>query len=234
MPIFKLDDDQLYFPPAHLADESGILAIGGDLSPERLMLAYKMGIFPWFNPSEPILWWSPDPRCIIYPNKIKVSKSMRQLLRKQKFEVTFDQRFLDVIYACKSIYRPGQQGTWITEEMIDAYQTLHQMGFVHSVEVWQEGELVGGLYGANLGKCFFGESMFSHVSNASKVAMIMLAKNLAEHHYQLIDCQIHTNHLQSLGAEMIPRNQFIDTLERQKSSLDTRNWNKVFRTDFQF
>ena len=187
MPIFWLEEDSLQFPPVHLASEEGILAIGGDLSPERLVLAYKMGIFPWFNPSEPILWWSPNPRCIIQPSKIKISKSMRQILRKKQFEVTFDQAFLEVIYACKTIYRPGQQGTWITEEMIDAYYQLHQMGFVHSVEVWQDGKIVGGLYGANLGTCFFGESMFSYVSNASKTAMIMLAKNLAEQQYQLIE-----------------------------------------------
>lgn len=234
MPIFELEETQLYFPPAYLADESGILAIGGDLSPERLMLAYEMGIFPWFNPSEPILWWSPDPRCVIYPSKIKVSKSMRQILRKGNFKVTFDQAFLEVIYACKVIPRHGQQGTWISEDMIQAYLDLHHMGFVHSVEVWQEGRMVGGLYGGNLGKCFFGESMFSKASNASKIALIMLAKNLEEQGYHLIDCQIHTDHLQSLGAEMVPRLQFLDDLEQHAKGLDTRNWNDVFRTDFKF
>jgi len=216
MPIFELDPKQLYFPPAYLADDSGILAIGGDLSPERLMLAYELGIFPWFNPSEPILWWSPDPRCVIYPERIKVSKSMRQILRKGNFKVTFDQAFLEVIYGCKTIYRPGQQGTWITEDMIEAYLQLHHLGFVHSVEVWQDDQVVGGLYGGNLGKCFFGESMFATVSNASKVAIIMLAKNLAEQGYHFIDCQIHTNHLESLGAEMIPRIRFLEDLKEHE------------------
>ena len=234
MPIFELDERQLYFPPAYLADESGILAIGGDLSPKRLILAYEMGIFPWFNPSEPILWWSPDPRCVIYPNRIKVAKSMRQVLRKANFKVTFDQAFLEVIYACKTIDRPGQQGTWITDDMIEAYLELHKSGFVHSVEVWQDNKIVGGLYGGNLGKCFFGESMFSRVSNASKIAMIMLAKNLQEQGYHFIDCQIHTDHLQSLGAEMIPRLNFLDALKKHAKGLDTRNWNNVFRTDFEF
>ena len=234
MPIFELDEQQLYFPPAYLADESGILAIGGDLSPARLLLAYELGIFPWFNPSEPILWWSPDPRCVIYPEKIKVSKSMRQILRKGDLKITFDQNFLDVIYACKEIYRPGQLGTWISEEMIDAYLKLHQMGFVHSVEVWKDDQLVGGLYGGNLGRCFFGESMFSKVSNASKLALIMLAKNLAEQNYVFIDCQVHTNHLESLGAEMIPRMRFLDDLKEHAIGIDNRNWNNVFRTDFEF
>ncbi|MGB0524697.1 MAG: leucyl/phenylalanyl-tRNA--protein transferase [Flammeovirgaceae bacterium] len=234
MPIFELDENKLYFPPAYLADGSGILAIGGDLTPQRLLLAYQKGIFPWFNPAEPILWWSPDPRCVIYPNAIKVSKSMRQVLRKQEFEITFDQAFLEVIYGCKSIYRPGQQGTWISEEMIDAYLELHHQGFIHSVEVWKKGELVGGLYGGNLGKCFFGESMFSKVSNASKVALIYLAKNLQEQNYHFIDCQVHTPHLESLGAVMVPRLQFLDDLKKYGTGIDHRNWNEVFHLNFDF
>lgn len=234
MPIFELDETQLYFPPAYLADDSGILAIGGDLTPERILLAYQMGIFPWFNPSEPILWWSPNPRCVIYPDEIKISKSMRQILRKGTFEVTFDQNFLAVIYGCKSIYRPGQQGTWISEEMIEAYLELHQQGFVHSVEVWQNGEIVGGLYGGNLGTCFFGESMFSKASNASKVGLIYLAKNLEEQGYHFIDCQVHTPHLESLGAAMIPRIRFLEDLKEHAKGIDQRNWNDTFRTDFNF
>lgn len=234
MPIFKLDSHNIYFPPAYLADSSGILAIGGDLSPERLLLAYRQGIFPWFNPDEPILWWSPDPRCVIYPQKIKVSKSMRQVLRKGKFNVTFDQDFLGVINACKDIYRPDQHGTWISDEIIENYYQLHRQGFVHSVEVWEDGQLVGGLYGGNIGKTFFGESMFAKASNASKYGLIMLAKNLEEQGYELIDCQVHTSHLESLGAEMMPRLEFLDVVTAQTTELDDRNWNDVFRTDFEF
>ena len=233
MPIFKLDSDQIYFPPAHLAHSSGILAIGGDLSPERLLLAYKKGIFPWFNPDEPAVWWSPDPRCVILPEKLKVSKSMRQLLRKGKFGVTFDQDFLGVIRACRDVYRPGQEGTWISDEIIDSYYQLHREGFIHSVEVWEEGQLIGGLYGGNLGKAFFGESMFAKASNASKYGLIMLVKNLEEQGHDLIDCQVHTHHLESLGAEMIPRLDFLEAIEQQEQ-IDRRNWNEVFRTDFDF
>lgn len=159
---------------------------------------------------------------------------MRQLLRKKTYRVTFDQDFLGVIHACKEIYRPGQLGTWISEEIIDAYLDLHHQGFIHSVEVWQEDTLVGGLYGGNLGKCFFGESMFAKASNASKCGLIMLAKNLEEHDYQLIDGQIHTEHLESMGAVMISRKEFLQTLQQYGQGIDQRNWNEVFHTDFSF
>ncbi|MEN7551213.1 leucyl/phenylalanyl-tRNA--protein transferase [Rapidithrix thailandica] len=235
MPVFRLDTKEVYFPPAYLADDSGLLAIGGDLSKERLLTAYSMGIFPWYNPDEPILWWSPNPRFILYPSQIKVSKSMRQVLRQNKFEITFDQDFEGVIRGCQNIPRPGQQGTWITQEFIDSYQQLFDMGFVHSVEVWQNGELVGGLYGGYMGKCFFGESMFAKVSNASKAGFIMLAKNLDEQGFELIDCQVHTGHLESLGGEMIPRLDFLKILEKNyQENYRKEDWSNHFRTDFEF
>ncbi|MFT5914574.1 MAG: leucyl/phenylalanyl-tRNA--protein transferase [Flammeovirgaceae bacterium] len=235
MPIFELSSNDYSFPPVHFANPSGILAIGGDLQPNRILNAYSHGIFPWFNPEEPILWWSPDPRCIIYPSEIKVSKSMKQLFRRNEFRITYDQDFLGVIYGCKEIYRPDQQGTWISEEIIDSYLQLHKQGFIHSVEVWQGEKLVGGLYGGNLGKCFFGESMFSRVSNASKFGFISLAKNLALLNYEIIDCQVHNPHLESMGAEMMGRKEFSEIVKKQSSSeLDKRNWNDIFIKEFEF
>ncbi len=235
MPIFDLSPDDYSFPPVHLTDSSGILAIGGDLHPNRILNAYSHGIFPWFNPDEPILWWSPNPRCVLFPTEIKVSKSMKQLFRRNEFRVTYDQDFLGVIHACKEIYRPSQQGTWISEEIIDSYLQLHKQGFVHSVEVWQGKNLVGGLYGGNLGKCFFGESMFSKVSNASKFGFISLAKNLARLNYEIIDCQVHNPHLESMGAKMMEREMFSGIVKQQRDiELDERNWNNVFVKEFEF
>ena len=187
MPVFSLDEREVSFPPAHLADESGLLAVGGDLSTERLMEAYRNGIFPWYNPDEPILWWSPDPRFVLYPEKMKISRSMRQILRTKKFQVTFDQDFLGVIAGCREIYRPDQDGTWISEETVESYHQLFLHGFAHCVAVWQDGKLIAGLYGCVVGKCFFGESMFTKVSNASKVGFIMLTKNLLEQGFKIID-----------------------------------------------
>ncbi|GAA4828614.1 leucyl/phenylalanyl-tRNA--protein transferase [Algivirga pacifica] len=234
MPIFRLEDDELSFPPAYLAEEPGIIAVGGDLSPDRLIQAYAGGIFPWFHPGDEPLWWSPNPRCVIFPAKIKISKSMRQVLRKGQFTVTFDQNFEGVIDNCQKIYREDQQGeTWISEELKASYMELHRRGFVHSVEVWQDEELVGGLYGGYMGKCFFGESMFAKASNASKVGFIMLAKNLEEKGFELIDCQVHTPHLESLGAEMIPRADFLKTIEENyHTEFIKEDWNEFFRTDF--
>ncbi len=205
--------EELVFPDVTLADEHGILALGGDLSPERLLLAYQSGIFPWYSQDEPIIWWSPDPRFVLYPTEIKISKSMRQLLKKQLFEVSFDQNFAEVIRQCSKIKREGQYGTWITEEMQAAYTTLHKLGYAHSVEVWKEGQLVGGLYGVSLGKCFFGESMFSYESNASKTGFITLVQKLITQDFKLIDCQVHTKHLESLGAVHISREKFIETIK---------------------
>lgn len=206
----------LYFPPVSEADEEGILAIGGDLSPERLQLAYKSGIFPWFNEGEPIIWWSPDPRMVLFPDELIVSKSMRNILNRKQFKVTFNQNFKDVISNCQKIKREGQEGTWISNEMIDAYCVLHAQGIAKSVEVWQDEVLVGGLYGIDLDHVFCGESMFSKVSNASKVAFIALVNYLKEGSYKLLDCQVYNSHLESLGCREIDREEFMFILENQK------------------
>lgn len=233
MPIFELDKNQVYFPPAYLADRSGLLAIGGDLSPERLLAAYEMGIFPWFNPDEPPLWWAPDPRFVLFPSQVRITKSMKQVLRNNHFDITFDQDFMGVIRGCQSQYRPGQRGTWISEEIIDSYNELFEMGFIHSVEVWQNGELVGGLYGGVMGKCFFGESMFARVSNASKAGFITLMRNLQAHRFELVDCQVRTQHLESLGATMMPRLSFLKVIDRNATrKFVPREWAKTFQTRF--
>ncbi|MEO1654165.1 MAG: leucyl/phenylalanyl-tRNA--protein transferase [Bacteroidota bacterium] len=210
---FHFLNEELVFPSVEEANEYGILAVGGDLSIERLILAYQSGIFPWFSEGEPIVWWAPHPRFVLYPSALKVSKSMRQVLRQDKFRVSYDTAFIEVLKSCQQIKRKGQQGTWITDEMIEAYSQLHDLGYAHSVEVWQENELVGGLYGVSLGKCFYGESMFAKVSNASKVGFITLVQKLEKLDFQIIDCQVHTHHLESLGAVLIPRYQFMQQLE---------------------
>jgi len=207
LPVFTLDKE-LYFPPVSLAEPDGLLAIGGDLSPERLLLAYKRGIFPWYE-GEYILWWSPDPRFILTPGELKISKSMNVLLKKDAFEFTINKAFERVIRHCKNIKRPGQRGTWITDEVEAAYIRMHQLGYAISAETWQEGALVGGAYGLKLGKIFFGESMFSEISNASKYAFIKLIQQLRQEGVALIDCQVYTEHLESLGAKMITRTEFI-------------------------
>ena len=202
----------LFFPDVTEADRDGILAVGGDLSPERLLLAYQSGIFPWFDSDDPILWWAPHQRMVLFPDELVVSKSMRSILRKEIFTVTFNKDFRGVISNCSQIRRNGQRGTWITSEMIEAYVKLHELGFAKSVEVWQNNELVGGLYGIDLGHVFCGESMFSKVSNASKVAFITLVENLKIRKYKLIDCQVHNDHLESLGAREIEREEFMQIL----------------------
>ena len=212
-PMFFLSE-RLQFPSVENANAEGLLAVGGDLSAERLLLAYQSGIFPWFNEDALILWWSPDPRMVLYPQKIKISKSMRQVLKSNRFELTKNTCFKKVINACAKANRKGQQGTWITNDMQDAYLRLHKRGFAHSYEVWENGNLVGGLYGVDLGHIFCGESMFSVVSNASKFAFIKLAQELQEKKYTLIDCQLYTDHLASLGAERIPRSVFMRVLQR--------------------
>jgi leucyl/phenylalanyl-tRNA---protein transferase len=206
MPVYRLPDEIL-FPSGDRAVKSGLLAVGGDLSPERLLAAYRGGIFPWYAEGEPILWWSPDPRFILLPDELRVSRSMRQFLKKELVGITFDQSFSEVIAAC-SKPRPGQDGTWITGEMQAAYCTLHDLGYAHSVEVWQDGSLAGGLYGVSLGRTFFGESMFSTAPNASKAALITLVEDLREIGFDLIDCQVETTHLGSLGARPLPRREF--------------------------
>ena len=206
MPHFTLDKE-LLFPPVSLSEPDGLLAVGGDLSSERLLLAYRLGIFPWYE-GEHILWWSPDPRFVLFPSSLKVSKSMKALFKKQAFQFTINKAFHEVIANCKKVSRRDQDGTWITEDVREAYSRLHREGYAHSAEVWYEGELVGGLYGIRLGKVFYGESMFSKVSNASKYAFISYVHELEKEGVRLIDCQVYTEHLESLGAEMIGRNDF--------------------------
>ena len=205
-------NNELFFPPLSMADEDGLLAIGGDLSTERLLLAYRSGIFPWYNEDEPICWWSPDPRFVLYPEELKVTNSMKTVLQNGKFRFTTNRAFSSVIQNCKAVPRKGQAGTWISPAMQQAYTTLHELGYAHSAETWQDGKLVGGLYGIRLGKIFFGESMFSLQSNASKFAFINYVQLLQKENVQLIDCQLHTDHLESLGARMITRQLFIDML----------------------
>jgi leucyl/phenylalanyl-tRNA---protein transferase len=211
---FLLSKNDLFFPSVEEADEFGIVALGGDLSAKRLLLAYRSGIFPWYSEDEPITWWSPDPRFVLYPSHLKVSKSTKQILKKNMFTVTFDNSFLEVIQNCRDIRLQNQEGTWITDEMLEAYYELHQMGYAHSVEVLENGILVGGLYGVAIGCCFFGESMFSAVSNASKIGFTTLANVLLEKGYQMIDCQVHTNYLESLGASFIPRAEYLKELKK--------------------
>lgn len=207
---------ELWFPPVSETHDSGIIAIGGDLSVERLLLAYNSGIFPWFEDGEPITWWSPDPRMVLLFDDLKISKSMRNILNRNVFKVTFNQNFKEVIANCQSVKREGQNGTWITDDMIAAYCKLHELGHAKSVEVWQEDQLVGGLYGIDLGHIFCGESMFSKASNASKVAFIHLVQNLKEEGYLLLDCQVYNEHLESLGCVEIDRQDFMRVLQHRK------------------
>jgi len=203
---------ELVFPPVTMADENGLLAMGGDLSIERLLLAYKNGIFPWYGENEPICWWCPDPRFVLFPNELKVSKSMQKIIRERQFRFTINNAFEQVIHHCSKVPRKEQAGTWINKDIINAYTQLHQQGFAHSAEAWIGKELVGGLYGIRLGNIFFGESMFSTKSNASKFAFINFVKQLQTEHVELIDCQVYTEHLESLGAQMIERDKFISIL----------------------
>ena len=202
---------KIEFPDHSKVSTHGIIAIGGDLSTERLKLAYKKGIFPWFNPNEPILWWFPDPRFVLFPNRLRVSKSMKQIFKKNIFTITENLNFEAVIHNCQNTYRPGQDGTWISDEMKEAYIELHKLGLAKSVEIWQNDELVGGFYGIDQGNIFCGESMFSKVSNASKAGFIWFVEKY-KNKYELIDCQVHSNHLESLGAENIPAKEFLKYL----------------------
>ena len=211
MPLFILDN-ALWFPPVNDATEEGLLAIGGDLTEERLLLAYRNGIFPWFENEVP-LWWSPDPRFVLFTGELKISKSMQQVLRKQKFEFKTDTAFEEVVHRCKTVKRDEQHGTWITEEMEAAYINLHKKGYAYSAEAWQNNSLVGGLYGVRLGNLFFGESMFSLVADASKFAFIKYVEQLKRDGVRLIDCQVYTQHLESFGARMIGRDEFLQILK---------------------
>ncbi|WP_349617124.1 leucyl/phenylalanyl-tRNA--protein transferase [Azotobacter salinestris] len=220
-----LQRDSLNFPPLEraLRDPNGLLAVGGDLSSERLIQAYRHGCFPWYQAGQPILWWSPDPRTVLLPHELHVSRSLRKVLRQERFQVSFDRDFSAVIQACAGP-RDYADGTWITPEMRKAYQELHRRGIAHSVEVWQSGTLVGGLYGLAIGQLFFGESMFSHTDNASKVGFATLVRRLEQWGFVLIDCQMPTEHLQSLGARSIPRTEFSDFLKRHLDLPNTANW----------
>lgn len=211
MHLHVLDKD-LWFPPVDEALDDGLLAIGGDLSTERLLLAYRSGIFPWFDDELP-MWWSPNPRFVLYPEELRISKSMKQLMKRGQFSFNTNTAFAQVISNCKQTTRIGQQGTWITAAVEEAYTQLHTLGYAHSAEAWQDGKLVGGLYGIRMGKVFFGESMYSHVSNASKFAFLQYVQQLIEEGVQLIDCQVYTEHLESLGARMIVREQFMNMLK---------------------
>lgn len=214
--MYYLSQD-LYFPAVEETDDDGILAVGGDLSPERLLLVYQSGIFPWFNQGEPIIWWSPNPRMVLFLEELVVSKSMRNILNRNIFKVTFNQNFRDVISNCRHIKRHGQSGTWITDDMIEAYCKLNDLGIAKSVEVWSQGKLVGGLYGIDLEHIFCGESMFSLVSNASKIAFIALVNQLKQDHYLLLDCQVYNEHLESLGCREIERADFMDIIALNKT-----------------
>lgn len=212
MPLFALSSE-IRFPPPRLASREGLLAIGGDLSPERLLLAYRSGIFPWFSDDEPILWWSPDPRLVLYPSEFHLSRSLEKIIRRGDLRMTMDKAFEQVIRECSRVRCEMGEGTWIVPEMIDAYCELHRSGFAHSVEAWQGGHLAGGLYGISLGNCFFGESMFARVSNASKVALAALVAYLRAEAFGLIDCQVTTGHLQRMGAREIPRSLYLEELK---------------------
>ena len=212
MPIFRLVEDMV-FPPPDYADPSGLIAVGGDLSSERLLEAYRVGIFPWYSDDQPILWWSPDPRFILELDEFKISRSLQKTLRRKIFQVTFDRVFEEVIAACSVVPREGQRGTWITEEMRDAYLELHGLGYAHSVESWFGGKLAGGLYGVSLGKAFFGESMFHHKTDASKVALATLVEKLKSWGFHFIDSQMTTEHMMSLGAKEVPRRIFLKRLQ---------------------
>jgi leucyl/phenylalanyl-tRNA--protein transferase len=213
MPVFRLSRE-LTFPPPHLAISEGLLAVGGDLSVDRLVAAYRQGIFPWYAEDDPILWWSPDPRLVLYPRELHIPRSLKRLLRQERFSFTLDQAFGDVIRGCAAVRGADHPGTWIVPEMVTAYERLHAAGVAHSVEVWCEGRLSGGLYGVSLGRTFFGESMFTRISNASKAALAVLVQRLSRTDFDLIDCQVTTSHLMQFGAREVPRSRFLKDLRR--------------------
>jgi leucyl/phenylalanyl-tRNA--protein transferase len=213
MPVYLLSSN-IAFPSPNLTSEDGLLAVGGDLDQKRLLLAYSLGIFPWYAEAEPILWWSPDPRLVLYPEDLRISTSLKKAIKKDIFHITMDQAFEQVITACAKIRREKDEGTWIVQDMIEAYCKLHESGFAHSVETWQDDTLAGGLYGVSLGRCFFGESMFTTITNASKVAFVALVNYLKALSFDLIDCQVKTEHLISFGAREIPRERFLKQLKK--------------------
>lgn len=229
MPVFKLEKEPLFPNPA-LSEPDGLLAVGGDLSIERLLIAYQNGIFPWFSKGDPILWWSPNKRMVIFPEKFHVSRSLKKVLNNNEFDLRADTAFAKVIKKCAAISRKTESGTWITKKMISAYTKLHQSGFAHSIEAWKDGKLVGGIYGISLGKCFFGESMFSETSNASKAALAALCAKLLEWKFILIDCQFKTGHLESLGGIEIPKSEYLSYLtESAKHPVRPCSWTEFFK-----
>ena len=213
MPVYRLSE-RLAFPPPELAEESGLLAVGGDLRPERLLLGYHLGIFPWYHEGLPILWYSPDPRMVLEADRLVIGRSLRKAMRRAPYRITLDTAFGQVIRACAEVPRPDQDGTWITSDMLEAYGELHRLGYAHSVEAWSGDELVGGLYGVSLGAAFFGESMFARAPDASKIAFVTLVEQLRRWDIPLIDCQVHTEHLERFGAEEWPRERFLARLAR--------------------
>jgi leucyl/phenylalanyl-tRNA---protein transferase len=224
MPIFRLSE-KVSFPPPQYAEPEGLLAVGGDLNQKRLLLAYRMGIFPWYSQGDPILWWSPDPRMVLYPDEIIISTRLRRIIKQKIFDITFDSAFDRVIHECAQTRKKGNHGTWILDEMIDAYTRLHESGYAHSVEAWHEGKLAGGLYGVSLGGCFFGESMFTAIANASKVALVALCDYLTLQGADFIDCQVVSGHLLRMGAREIPRSQFLKELEKAlKRKIQKGKW----------
>lgn len=225
MSVFELIDKHI-FPPPELADDNGLLAVGGDLSEHRLLIAYSQGIFPWYSEDDPILWWSPDPRLILFPHDLKVPRSLRQTINKNIFRITMDTAFEEVIRNCAEVRRRNDAGTWITGEMMDAYIRLHNSGYAHSVEAWSGDKLAGGLYGVSLGSAFFGESMFTKKSNASKIAFVALVDQLIQWNFSLVDCQITTPHLRSFGAHEVSRSQFLELLNSALTApLKKGKWN---------
>lgn len=219
-----LDPYRNWFPNPEVCPADAPAAFGGSLSPKRLETAYKLGFFPWFNPGEPILWWHPDPRMVLFPSELKIAKSMKPLLNQNFFEVTINQNFVEVMEACGNIYRPGQSGTWISDEVIEAYAALHKSGHAHSIEVWKNNQLVGGLYGVQLGQIFFGESMFSRMSNASKFGFIKFVKWFEKSGGSIVDCQIYTAHLHSLGARLVSRSDFLKHLKASTQNSLRLDW----------
>jgi len=213
MPVYQLSED-LVFPSPHLASKEGLLAVGGDLTRSRLLLAYSLGIFPWYSENEPILWWSPDPRLVLYPDELKISRSLSKVIKKGAYTVTVDRAFEQVISECARVRLENQEGTWIVEEMVKAYCDLHESGFAHSVEAWEGDHLAGGLYGVSLGRSFFGESMFTRISNASKVAFVSLVQHLRSLDFALIDCQVTTGHLTRFGAREVSRARYLEELDK--------------------
>ena len=231
MPVFKLSEE-LVFPSPELARDDGILAIEGDLSPDRILLAYSNGIFPWYSKGQPIIWWCPDPRFVLFPKKITISHSLKKGIKRNKFKITYDKDFRSVITGCQQSPRRNQSGTWITDEMLEAYCKLHTVGYAHSVEAWYDGNLAGGFYGVSLGRCFMGESMFTKVPNASKVAFATLTGDLIKNQFIVVDSQVYTDHMSNFGAENISRSEYLKILyEALEYETIVGNWNEKLRNN---